>query len=69
MDSESKRWIDRPMYATWPGRILFLLVLVVPDILKTVAPGLWIEGAFRWFWYAALLIIASIFQWRASRKA
>jgi hypothetical protein len=47
MDGESKRWIDHPMYPAWPGRILFLFVQVIPDLLKTAGPDLWTEGAFR----------------------
>ena len=34
-------WIDRPMISTWPGRVLALVMLIIPDIARGEARDLW----------------------------
>lgn len=41
MTKPQSYWIDRPMIATWPGRILALVMLIIPDIARGEARDLW----------------------------
>ena len=55
------------MYASWPGRILWLVFLVLPDVFRTFYPDVAVTPTFRVVWYAIIAIVA-IAVWRLSSR-
>jgi hypothetical protein len=67
MTDNPRSWTDQPLYASWPGRILWLFLLVFPDLLRSFYPDLALTPTFRVVWYAVLAIVA-IAAWRMSSR-
>jgi hypothetical protein len=44
MSDDPKAWVNRPMYATWPGRLVFLVFLVLSDLGRTLYPEIRIDS-------------------------
>jgi hypothetical protein len=62
MSENPKHWTAKPMYASWPGRIFWLALLVLPDVFRTFYP---VTLTLRIGWYVFLAILA-IVVWRMS---
>jgi hypothetical protein len=67
MSDDQKSWANRPLYATWPGRLIFVLALALPDVAKTLYPE-WIDPKVRVIWYALLLVLVGGSWWWSHHK-
>ena len=67
MTDDPRPWARKPMYASWPGRILWLVFLVLPDLFRTFYPDVAVTSTFRVVWYAIIAIVA-IAVWRLSSR-
>jgi hypothetical protein len=67
MTDDPRPWAGKPMYASWPGRILWLVFLVLPDLFRTFYPDVAVTPTFRVVWYAIIAIVA-IAVWRLSSR-